>query len=149
MTSVIQRVKYARLRIDEKIHSEIGPGILLLLGISKEDTEKDAEYLVRKTIQMRIFNDKEGKFNHSLLDLDLELMVVSQFTLLADTHKGNRPSFQKAAEPVLANKLYEHFIRFAGQQLNKTIKTGIFAADMQIELENDGPVTITLSSNRA
>jgi len=145
MRAVIQRVSRAKVTVDEEITGEIGPGILVLLGVSRQDSEKEALYLLEKTLNLRIFEDAEGKMNLSLLDIDGELLVVSQFTLYGDARKGRRPSFIEAAAPDEANRLYEFFVAEARKQIKK-VGTGRFQAIMDVELVNDGPVTILLDS---
>ena len=147
MRAVIQRVSRAKVTVDEEITGEIGPGILVLLGVSRQDSEKEALYLLEKTLNLRIFEDAEGKMNLSLLDIDGELLVVSQFTLYGDARKGRRPSFIDAAAPFEANRLYEFFVAEARRQISK-VGTGRFQAMMDVELVNDGPVTILLDSDK-
>lgn len=146
MRIIIQRVKRASVEIDGALVNEIGMGLLVLVGIEIEDEHEDASYLAAKIINMRIFSDTEGKMNKSVLDMDGELLVVSQFTLHASTKKGNRPSFIKAARPEKAIPLYNSFVSDIERLASKKIKTGTFGADMQIHLVNDGPVTIFLDS---
>ena len=145
MRAVLQRVSRARVTVDGETTGEIGSGILVLLGVSASDTEADAVHLVDKTINLRILSDDEGRMNRSLLDTGGELLVVSQFTLYADTRKGRRPSYLDAADPDHANRLYEFFVSEARKQINK-VETGRFQAMMDVELVNDGPVTIILES---
>jgi D-tyrosyl-tRNA(Tyr) deacylase len=147
MRAVIQRVLRAEVRVGDEITGKIGPGLLLLLGVSVDDTERDAEYLLDKTINLRIFEDAEGKMNLSLLETGGELLVVSQFTLYGDTRRGRRPSFIRSAPPDKANELYEFFVRTAQTQVTK-VATGRFQAMMDVELVNDGPVTIMLDSEK-
>lgn len=147
MRSVIQRVSRARVSVDGETTGEIGKGILVLLGVSSTDSEKDAFYLLEKTLNLRIFEDAGGKMNLSLLDIKGELLVVSQFTLYGDTRKGRRPSFIEAAAPVEANRLYEFFVAEARKQIER-VATGRFQAMMDVELVNDGPVTILLDSHK-
>lgn len=147
MRAVIQRVKSASVTVDNEIIGKIGKGILVLLGVSVDDSEKDALYLLEKTLNLRIFEDSEGKMNLSLIDISGELLVVSQFTLYGDTRKGRRPSFIEAAPPDKANALYEYFVSAAKQKLLQ-VETGKFQAMMDVELINDGPVTILLDSNK-
>ncbi len=146
MIAVIQRVKKASVHIAEALHSSIEQGLLVLLGISQNDDKEDLEWLVKKIIQMRIFADEEGKMNLSLKDIDGEMLLVSQFTLLASTKKGNRPSFIEAARPEIAIPLYEKAIEMFSKELGKNIATGEFGADMQVALQNDGPVTIVIDT---
>lgn len=145
MRCVIQRVSRAKVSVGDEIVGEIGKGILVLLGISHEDAEKDAIYLLEKTLNLRIFEDTEDKMNLSLLDIEGELLVVSQFTLYGDTRKGRRPSFIEAAKPEKADELYSFFVSEAKKQIKK-VATGRFQAMMDVELVNDGPVTILLDS---
>lgn len=146
MKVVIQRVLKASVTINNSIHSSIGNGLLVLLGIEDADDETDVDWLVAKIAQMRIFSDAEGKMNLSVKDINGEILLISQFTLHASTKKGNRPSFIKAARPEKAIPLYEDFIRKLNSDLGKTCATGVFGADMKVELINDGPVTITVDS---
>lgn len=146
MKVVIQRVSEAKVTIDKKQVGSIQKGLLVLLGIVPEDTQEDIDYLVRKIINLRIFNDEKGVMNTSLLDIDGELLVVSQFTLHASTKKGNRPSYIKAAKPEIAVPLYEAFVKSLRISSKKNIQTGEFGADMKVSLLNDGPVTIIIDS---
>ena len=146
MRAVIQRVKRASVTIEGKIHSEIEDGILLLLGIGKEDAEKDIDWLVRKVVNLRIFPDDDSKMNHSVNDIKGDILVISQFTLFASYKKGNRPSYINAAHPEKAKYLYEMFLQTCKEELVGKLVTGIFAADMKVELLNDGPVTIFMDS---
>ncbi len=147
MRCVIQRVSRARVLVDCQIVGEIGKGILVLLGISTEDSEKETIYILQKTLNLRIFEDTAGKMNLSLLDISGDLLVVSQFTLYGDARKGRRPSFIEAAAPEKANFLYEFFVAEARKQI-QNVKTGHFQAMMDVELVNDGPVTILLDSKK-
>ncbi len=147
MKVVLQRVLKAKVIIDEQIYSGINAGLLLLLGVAENDSKVDIDYLVQKICNLRIFNDAQGKMNLSVKEIDGDVLVVSQFTLFADTKKGNRPSFIKAAKPEIAIPLYENFCDAISQYLTKPIKTGRFAADMKIELVNDGPVTIVIDTD--
>lgn len=144
MKLVIQRVKSASVSIDGQVYNAIQQGLLLLVGIGPEDGQKDLEYAVRKVSQMRIFSDEEGKMNRSVKDIQGEILSISQFTLFADTKKGNRPAFTGAAKPDMAEAFYQDF----NQKLAKEVpvETGVFGADMQVELVNDGPVTIILDT---
>lgn len=146
MRIVLQRVKQAAVHINGALHSSVNQGFLLLLGIEEADGEEDIAWLVAKICGMRVFADSEGKMNLDIRQVDGELLVVSQFTLHASVKKGNRPSFIKAARPDTAIPLYELFIAALERQLGKPCKTGIFGADMQVELLNDGPVTIVMDS---
>lgn len=146
MKAVIQRVNHAQVRIDEVLHGQINKGLCILLGVAAEDTQQDVDWLVAKIAQMRIFSDEEGKMNLSIKDVNGEALVISQFTLHALTHKGNRPSFIKAASPSLAIPLYESFKEKLTHAIGKSIACGVFGADMKILLENDGPVTIVIDS---
>ena len=148
MRAVIQRVDRACVKINHQELSSINEGILVLLGVEKEDTVIDADYILEKTINLRIFEDDQGKMNRSLLDIGGAMMVVSQFTLLGDCAKGRRPSFVKAEEPARANTLYEYFINKASQKVNY-LATGKFQEMMKIELVNNGPVTILLDSRKS
>lgn len=147
MRAVIQRVKSASVKVDGEIVGKIGKGLLVLLGVSVVDIEKDATYLVDKTLNLRIFEDNEDKMNLSLLDIKGEILVVSQFTLYGDSRKGRRPSFIDAAPPEKANQLYEYFVSEIHKKLLR-VETGKFQAMMDVELINDGPVTILLDSQK-
>lgn len=144
MRLVIQRVSEASVRINNQINGEIGKGLLILIGIEHEDTKDDADWLVKKVINLRIFSDDEGKMNHSVIDIDGKALIISQFTLHASTKKGNRPSYIKAARPEHAIPLYQYFVDLVAQHL--PVETGEFGADMKVSLINDGPVTITIDS---
>ncbi len=146
MRALVQRVLYARLSINGLVFSSIGPGMLLFLGVHKEDTTLDIEYLIAKLCRLRIFDDTNGVMNFSLLDTGGEAMVVSQFTLFANCKKGNRPSWMGAAAPDVAEPLYLHFLDEMGSFLGRPVESGKFGASMQIELLNDGPVTLSLDS---
>lgn len=146
MRILIQRASEASVRINGEIHGEIERGLVVLLGIETEDTQDDIDWLVRKLIALRIFNDSDGKMNNSVADISGEFLVISQFTLHASTKKGNRPSYIKAARPEIAIPLYEEFIRILRKESNLTVATGIFGADMKVQLINDGPVTIWIDS---
>lgn len=146
MRAVIQRVASASVHIDGKQHSRIDKGLVVLLGIEEADTEADAGYLTGKIHGMRIFNDADGKMNLSHAEAEGDLMVISQFTLHAQTAKGNRPSFIRAARPERAIPLYEYFVKALSGLSGKPVRTGVFGADMQVALVNDGPVTIILDS---
>ena len=146
MRIVVQRVSEASVTIDGSVHGAIKKGLLILLGITHEDAQEDIDWLVGKTAGMRIFSDTNDKMNLSIQDLDAEVLVISQFTLFANTKKGNRPSYIEAARPEVAVPLYEAFVNTLSRKLNKEIATGIFGADMKVQLINDGPVTIILDS---
>lgn len=149
MRAVIQRVKEASVSIDAMVHANIGRGLLVLLAVESEDDQQDIDWMARKILNMRIFADDQSLMNKSVLEIqDSAIMVISQFTLFASTRKGNRPSFIKAAAPSFATRMYERFIVHIAAQSHVPIKTGIFAADMQVQLCNDGPVTIILDSKR-
>lgn len=147
MRAVVQRVSRARVTAGGEVTGEIRGGLLVLLGVSTADFERDADYLVEKILNLRVFEDAEGKMNLSLLDAGGGLLVVSQFTLYGDTRRGRRPSFIAAAAPQRANQLYEYFVREAGKQIAQ-VETGRFQAMMDVELVNDGPVTIILDSEK-
>ena len=146
MRLVIQRVLSASVKVEELVVSAIGNGLLILAGIEEADTSEDIDWLVKKTCQLRIFNDAEGVMNLSVQDVGGEIIVVSQFTLHASTKRGNRPSYIRAARPETANPLYEQLVEAFQQSMNKPIGTGIFGAHMEISLVNNGPVTIILDS---
>jgi D-tyrosyl-tRNA(Tyr) deacylase len=146
MLVVIQRVRQATLHIDNALHAQIGQGLVVLIGIAPEDGQEDVEWIVPKIAQLRIFADEEGKMNRSVQDIEGDILLVSQFTLHASTKKGNRPSFLGAARPEVAIPLYEQVVGALENVMNKPIQTGVFGADMQINLTNDGPVTIIIDS---
>ncbi len=146
MLVVIQRVSQATLHIADELRAQIGKGLMVLIGISAEDTQEDIDWLVPKIAQLRIFADVEGKMNLSLQDIEGDVLLVSQFTLYASTKKGNRPSFLGAARPDIAVPLYESAVRAFENYLQKPIQTGEFGADMQINLTNDGPVTLMIDT---
>jgi D-tyrosyl-tRNA(Tyr) deacylase len=146
MRVVLQRVSEASVTIEGKVRSEIKNGLLILLGIEEADSQEDINWLCGKIAKMRIFNDADGVMNESLLDVDGDAIVVSQFTLHASTKKGNRPSYIKAAKPEVAIPLYENFVKRLEQELGKPVGTGEFGADMKVSLLNDGPVTILVDS---
>lgn len=143
MKGLIQRVKRAYVTIDGKVYSEINQGILILLGVEKGDNEQNADKLADKLCKLRIFEDEDGKMNKSILDVNGEILIVSQFTLAGDCKKGTRPSFDKAELPQRANELYEYFVDLIKQK-NIPVGTGVFGAMMDVELVNDGPVTFML-----
>jgi D-tyrosyl-tRNA(Tyr) deacylase len=146
MRILIQRVNEASVEIDKNITASIQTGLLVLVGIENDDTTEDSEWLAGKVVSLRIFDDGNGVMNQSVMDIDGELLVISQFTLHAMTKKGNRPSYIKAAKPEIAIPLYEHFCNELSHKLGKEIKTGTFAADMKVALVNNGPVTIWIDS---
>ena len=146
MRILIQRVRRSSVRVDGKTVGEIGQGLNILACVMEGDTQKEAELLAAKAAKMRIFEDEDGKMNRSVLDIDGEALVVSQFTLCADCRKGNRPSFSTSASPETGKALYEHFAACLRQNGVRRVETGVFAADMQVEIQNDGPVTIWLDS---
>ena len=143
MKALVQRVKRASVEIEGKLYSKIGQGMLILLGVEKGDGQKEAEYLAKKVVNLRIFEDSESKMNLSVQDIKGELLAVSQFTLAGDTSRGNRPGFETAARPEEAKPLYEYFVECL-KAYGINTQTGIFQADMQVELINDGPVTFML-----
>ena len=145
MKAVIQRVSNASVKVDDKIVGEISDGLLLLIGIDEEDEKTDADWLVQKILNLRIFGDEDGKLNRSVLDISGEILCISQFTLIADYKKGNRPSFIKAAKPDKAIPLFDYFKTEISKSNLKT-ESGIFGADMKVSLLNDGPVTIVMDS---
>ena len=147
MRVVLQRVSHASVTVEEKVIGQIQRGFLLLVGVTHDDTMEDMEYLVRKIVQMRIFEDEEGKLNRSIQDIGGEILSVSQFTLYADTKKGNRPSFSKAAPGDVAIEMFEQFNGLL-RESGIPVETGQFGADMKVELLNDGPVTILLDSKK-
>lgn len=148
MRAVIQRVSNANVTVDAKIIAEIGNGILILLGIENSDNEEDIHWLSRKIVNLRIFNDTNGIMNNSIIDVQGDAIVVSQFTLQASTKKGNRPSYIKAAKPDIAIPLYERFVQQLESDLGKKVGTGVFGADMKVDLLNDGPVTILMDTKK-
>ena len=146
MRAVIQRVARASVTIDGQIKSKITKGILILLGVCEEDNEEDIDWLIHKIVNLRIFDDENGVMNKSIMDIDGQLMVISQFTLFASCKKGNRPSWFKAAKPSISEPIYERFCNMLSLLAKKPVETGIFGADMKVELINDGPVTICMDS---
>ena len=146
MRIIIQRVRNASVTIAEQLHSAIGQGMMILVGIEDADGDEDIAFLTKKVVNMRIFDDANGVMNRSILDIDGEILVVSQFTLHASTKKGNRPSYIKAAKPDISVPLYEKFCSELSLALGKPVKTGVFGADMKCSLINDGPVTIFMDS---
>ncbi|WP_101775588.1 D-aminoacyl-tRNA deacylase [Pasteurella oralis] len=143
MIALIQRVTQAKVIVETQTVGEIGQGLLVLLGVEKQDDKAKAERLVEKVLNYRVFSDNEGKMNLNVQQINGEILVVSQFTLAADTHKGLRPSFSNGAPPTLANELYQYFAQKCAEKINTA--TGQFAADMQVSLTNDGPVTFWLT----
>jgi D-tyrosyl-tRNA(Tyr) deacylase len=146
MRVLIQRVTEASVTIEGEVKSAIGPGLLVLLGIETEDNAEDIDWLCKKVIQLRIFSDEDDKMNLSVLDIQGQILVISQFTLHASTKKGNRPSYIKAARPEIAIPLYEQFVEQLSSVLGQAVGTGEFGADMKVRLLNDGPVTIWIDS---
>lgn len=146
MRIVIQRVRHASVTIDGVQKSAIGSGMLILVGIEEADSREDIDWLCKKTVYLRIFDDENGVMNRSILEAGGDILVVSQFTLHASTKKGNRPSYIRAAKPDISIPLYEDFCRTLSQDLGKPVQTGVFGADMKVELLNDGPVTIIIDS---
>lgn len=146
MRLLIQRVTEARCRIGGELYSEIGHGLMVLVGVGYDETAEDVEWLTKKLLQLRIFDDEAGVMNRSVVDVEGDIMVVSQFTLHASTKRGNRPSWIKAAPESISRPLYESFVRSVESALGRSVATGSFGADMQIELTNDGPVTIWIDS---
>lgn len=145
MKTVIQRVTNANVKVDNEIVGEIKQGLVVLLGVSDDDTEETVKQMVKKIVNLRIFSDENAKMNLSIKDIKGEFLVISQFTLYADCAKGNRPSFSNAGKPEHANKLYKHFVKET-QEFEIHTEHGIFGADMKVSLTNDGPVTIVLES---
>ncbi|WP_439238894.1 D-aminoacyl-tRNA deacylase [Lonepinella sp. BR2919] len=143
MIGLIQRVSQAKVEVDNQIIGEIGNGLLVLLGVEKQDNQSKADKLVEKVLNYRVFTDADGKMNLNVQQAGGELLVVSQFTLVADTQKGLRPSFSKGATPEMADELYQYFVKKCGEKIQ--VSTGQFAADMQVSLTNDGPVTFWLN----
>jgi D-tyrosyl-tRNA(Tyr) deacylase len=146
MRVLVQRVSEASVTINGKVKSAIQQGMLVLLGIENADEQQDIDWLCRKVLNLRIFNDEHGVMNKSVLDIDGEILLISQFTLHASTKKGNRPSYIKAAKPDIAIPIYENFISTVEKEFGKAIGTGTFGADMKVALINDGPVTIFIDS---
>ena len=146
MRSVIQRVSHAGITINGMLKSSIGPGLLVLIGIEESDGPEDIEWLSKKIVHLRIFDDEDGVMNRSLIETGGELMLVSQFTLFASTKKGNRPSYIRASKPDTAIPVYEAMIVQLEKDLGKKVQTGVFGADMKVDLLNDGPVTILMDS---
>ena len=147
MRVVLQRVTHASVEIGGALHSQIGRGLLVLLGIEPVDTQEDADWLIKKIAALRIFDDENGVMNRNVVDVDGQVLVVSQFTLMASYKKGNRPSYIRAARPEVAVPLYEYFVEQMNKTTGKSVKTGVFGADMQVSLLNNGPVTITMDTH--
>ncbi len=145
MRAVLQRARWGRVRVGGAIVGEIGPGLVVLVGVRRGDTPEDAAYLAKKTANLRIFADESGKMNRSVKEVGGEVLAVSQFTLYAETRKGNRPSFTEAADPTLGRKLYELYVELLLKE-GLHVESGVFGAMMEVELLNDGPVTILLDS---
>ncbi len=145
MKTVIQRVKSSQVEVEGEIVGQIEQGLLVFLGVGQQDTEEDVDYCVRKITELRIFEDDQGKMNRSAVDINAQILVVSQFTLYGDCQKGRRPSFDKAADPKLGETLYESFVTKV-RTLNLKVETGIFRAMMDVHLVNDGPVTLIIES---
>ena len=148
MRTVIQRVQHASVTIDGALKSKIGKGLLILVGIEDRDKQEDIDWLCKKICNLRIFDDENGVMNKSVLDIDGEILVVSQFTLHASTKKGNRPSYIKASKPDFAIPMYEAFCKELSAQSGKDVQTGRFGADMKVDLLNDGPVTILIDTQK-
>lgn len=146
MRVVIQRVSEASVTVDGEVTGAIRDGLLILLGIEDADEQEDTDWLCRKIVNLRIFNDENGVMNRSVVDIDGGLLVVSQFTLHASTRKGNRPSYIRASKPDIAIPLYENFVTVLSQLAQRPVETGVFGADMKVRLLNDGPVTIIIDS---
>ena len=142
MKLVVQRVKNAKVEVENKVVGKIGTGYMVLIGIGPEDTEKEADYLAKKLINLRVFEDEEGKMNLNIKQVGGELLIISQFTLYADCSHGNRPSFIGAAKPEKANELYEYFCKKCSEEVH--VEKGVFGAHMEVSLQNSGPVTIEL-----
>ena len=147
MKLVVQRVKNSNVVVEGKVIGEIGQGFMVLIGVAPTDTKEIADFLVQKLIRLRVFEDENQKMNLSIQDINGELLLISQFTLYADCNHGNRPSFIGAAGPDMANELYEYFVEQCKKQNIKKVATGEFGADMQVSLQNDGPVTIILEKD--
>lgn len=147
MRVLVQRVREASVTVDGRVTGEIGYGLLLLVGIEQPDTRADSEWLVKKISQLRIFNDENGVMNRSALEVGADVLAVSQFTLFASTKKGNRPGYSRAARPEQSSPMFDEFVALMAEALGKPVPTGVFGADMQVALVNDGPVTIWLDSH--
>lgn len=145
MRALLQRVRYGSVSIEEELIGEIGPGLVILLGVRHQDTRADAEYLARKCVNLRIFSDEHGNLNRSLLEVGGEALIISQFTLYSDTRKGRRPSFIEAGRPEISRPLYDYFVEQV-KSLGVPVKTGRFGAMMLVKIHNDGPVTLMVES---
>lgn len=148
MRVVIQRVRSAKVEVSGKIVGQIQKGLLVLLGVEDQDREEDIKWLSQKIVNLRIFSDSKGLMNLSLKDIDGEVLIISQFTLFAMTKKGNRPSYVRASKPIFANQMYEKFLSQIALDLGKEVQKGVFGADMQVSLTNDGPVTIFMDTHQ-
>ncbi|NLG89407.1 MAG: D-tyrosyl-tRNA(Tyr) deacylase [Clostridiaceae bacterium] len=148
MRAVVQRVTQSKVTVGQETAGSIQKGLVVLLGIGREDTQSDIEYLANKIANLRVFEDENGKMNLSVLDIKGELLVVSQFTLFGDCRKGNRPSFTSAAAPDEANRMYREFVNYLRQNYPINVEEGVFQASMLVEIHNDGPVTILLDSRK-
>ena len=148
MRTLIQRVSTAEVRVDGNIVGQIGPGLLLLAGFEEADGQADIDWMVKKVVQMRIFPDGQGTMNRSVVDVNGDILAISQFTLYASTKKGNRPSWSRAARGELSKPLFDRFVEVLTLTLGKAVATGIFGADMQVSLTNDGPVTLMVDSKQ-
>ena len=146
MRLVVQRVKYASVKVDGELKGKIDKGFMVLLGVKQGDTDKDLEYCAKKLVGLRVFEDENQKMNLSIQDINGDFLIISQFTLYGDTKKGNRPSFIMAEEPVKANEMYEKFLAKVKELSGRNVQKGVFGADMKVELLNDGPVTIIIES---
>ncbi|NLU53068.1 MAG: D-tyrosyl-tRNA(Tyr) deacylase [Clostridiaceae bacterium] len=148
MRAVVQRVKRAEVRVNNEITGKIDKGILVLLGVGQDDTNKDLEYMAEKIVNLRIFEDQEGKMNLSVLDVNGGILVVSQFTLYGDCRKGKRPSYSTAARPEMAEKLYNEFVDYIKSKYDIKVETGVFQAMMDVDFINEGPVTLLIDSQK-
>jgi len=148
MRALVQRVREARVSVDEEVVAAIGPGLLVLVGIAPDDAPPDRDWLVRKLVELRIFDDECGAMNHAIGDVGGDILAVSQFTLFASTRKGNRPSWSGAAPPDIARPRFDEVVRALAARLGKPVPSGVFGARMQVALVNDGPVTIALDSRQ-
>jgi D-tyrosyl-tRNA(Tyr) deacylase len=148
MRALVQRVQNASVEVEQKVVGSIGPGLLVFLGVTHSDSQEDITYLSKKIAQLRLFADEQGMMNRSVLDTQGDVLVVSQFTLYGSTKKGNRPSFVDAAPGPIAQKLYQDFVAQLEMMLEKTVASGVFGADMQVKLVNDGPVTLIIDTHQ-